>query len=163
MSLSDNPPHHTISSVNQADVNDLQTLASMAIIESVTASKTEKIEIINNTFSHIEKAINQDNVIFLQYKINEPLGFIIIQEYWNLSDLFVCPSFHGNKIGKHLWLAAKKLCFDNGESGFIRVNSSLNAEGFYRKLGFVEYKTENDFPKIIIPLIYKRGPISQTP
>ncbi len=88
--------------VTLGDLNTIKVIAKQAITASVIASDAEKQHII-------EKSFKQQDAIFLKHHQAEEeiLGFIIIQNFWNLSDVFVSPRAHNKGIGKALWLAAK--------------------------------------------------------
>lgn len=142
-----------IEEVSKDDIGKLKQLARSVILESVDASIDIKREIVLDTESHIDRHLVGADRVFFKYTDSTILGFILVQKFWNLSDLFVCPSVQGNGIGKQLFAQAKAACVVPGK-GFIRVNSSLNAEGFYRNLGFVTFASDENVPDFIVPLIY---------
>lgn len=144
-----------IEEVSIEDINQLKELARSAILESVDASSDIKEEIVSDTVSHIEKNISGSDRVFLKCTDLEILGFILVQNYWNLSDLFVLPTSHGKGIGRQLFNEAKAVCADHSKKDYIRVNSSLNAEGFYRKISFVTFTPKREVPDFVVPLIYK--------
>lgn len=143
-----------IEKVSEKDLETIKELARRAIMESVDASDSIKNEIITDTMMHIEKNIGESERIFLKCIDEKVLGFILIQEYWNLSDLFVIPEAHGKGVGKRLLNTAISACLPKQKKGYIRVNSSLNAEGFYRRLGFETFTPEKEVPSFVVPLIY---------
>lgn len=147
----------TIETVTEKDPNDLKNIAQMAIIESVDAPKEMKNNIITDTFAHIEKGIVDQDCCYLKCVSSEAkiTGFVLIQNYWNLSDLFVTPAMQGQGLGKMLLSAAINECQQSSNKNFIRVNSSKNAEGFYRYFGFKTYKPKNQLPDFVVPLVYK--------
>ena len=140
--------------VSEKDIKTLKELARRTIIESVNVTNHIKDEIITNTMMRIDKNICGSKRIFLKCISEETLGFILIQDYWNLSDLFVSPEVHGKGVGKFLVNAAISACMSRQNKGYIRVNSSLNAEGFYRHLGFESFTTEKKMPSFVVPLAY---------
>ncbi len=144
-----------IQEVSFEDIDQLKTLAKSAILSSVVADELTKSQIVEGTFAHIENNIHGGESVFLKCCDNEIFGFILIQSYWNLSDLFVLPAYHNRGIGSRLVNAALKECIEKSTTGYVRVNSSVNAEGFYRKLGFESYTPEKILPEFIVPLIYK--------
>lgn len=143
-----------IEKVSEKDLDVIKELARRSIIESVDANDSIKNEIITDTMIRIERNIYKSDCVFLKCSNEKVLGFILIQEYWNLSDLFLIPEAHGKGIGKFLLNAAISACLPRQEKGHIRVNASLNAEGFYRRLGFVTFNPENEVPNFVVPLIY---------
>jgi GNAT superfamily N-acetyltransferase len=136
------------------DVEEIKGLARKAILESVTAEKALKQEIIFDTNRHINENIGGDKCVFLKCHDEKIAGFILIQDFWNLSDLFVHPEIHRRGIGKLLFRSAESICKANANRGYIRVNSSLNAEAFYRGLGFRSFVPEKEVPDFVVPLIY---------
>ena len=143
-----------VSKAKESDAKALKIIADNAVIESVTATASEKEEIIRAIHKHISESIHCENSIFLTVGDPEPVGFILIKDYWNLSDFFVCPKYHGNGVGRTLFNAACDLCRLSSERGHIRVNSSLDAVGFYRKLGFIDFAPDKPVPSFVKPLIY---------
>ena len=150
-----------IERVISTDIALIKKIAKKAILESVDASCELKKEIISDTIKHIDKAILNSESVFLKYVGEDILGFILIQDYWNLSDLFVLPEAHGQGIGRALFKAAQKVCKPKQDKGYIRVNSSLNAEGFYRNMGFETFKPKKEMPDFVVPLIYSFTAVPQ--
>ena len=143
-----------IEKVSEKDIDAIKELALRTIIESVDASVSIKNQIITDTMKHIEENIGESGRVFLKCIDDKVLGFILIQEYWNLSDLFVIPEAQGKGVGKVLLKTAISACLPRQEKGYIRVNSSLNAEGFYHRLGFKNFVPEKELPGFVVPLIY---------
>ena len=143
-----------IEEVSKEDIGELKEIARSAILESVEVSDDIKKEIVADTMMHIEGNISASERVFLKCSDSSILGFILVQNFWNLSDLFVLPKSHHSGIGRHLFNAAQAACSGGRGKGYIRVNSSLNAEGFYRKMGFVSFTPEKEVPNFVIPLIY---------
>jgi GNAT superfamily N-acetyltransferase len=143
-----------IEQVSNKDAKELQLVAKKAILESVNVNSDLKEEIISDTMRHIDKGISNSESVFLKASEAGISGFILIQDYWNLSDLFVLPEEHSRGIGKSLFNAAKELCRPKQDKGYILVNSSVNAEGFYRNIGFESYKPKREVPSFVVPLIY---------
>lgn len=140
---------------SKKDEKALKGISKLAIYETVDVDPDLKEEIIEDTFKHIKDGVNSSNRVFLVFKDQEEcLGYIQIKEYWNLSDLFVLPKSHGKKIGKELLVAALKMCRIKSDKDYVRTNSSLNAEGFYRKAGFSSYTPEKPVPSFVFPLIF---------
>ena len=143
-----------IEEVSKDDVDELKELARSSILETVEAREDIKVEIIADTMAHIEMNMLGTERVFLKCYSSTILGFIIIQNYWNLSDLFVLPKSHGKGVGHKLFAAAREICVANQDKGYIRVNSSLNAEGFYRAIGFEMFTPDKEVPNFVVPLIY---------
>jgi len=67
---------------------------------------------------HIDNNLYGADRVFLKYTDKTVLGFILKQQFWNLSDLFVLPSAQGNGVGKQLFVEAKSVCEVSG-GGFM--------------------------------------------
>ncbi|HEX5056984.1 MAG TPA: GNAT family N-acetyltransferase [Gammaproteobacteria bacterium] len=143
-----------ITAVTKADVEEIKNLARRAILEVVTVDASLKQGIIADTDRHIDGNLGNEKSVFLKCRADRVVGFILVQDSWNLSDLFVLPEAHGKGIGRLLFDSARSICESNRNRNYIRVNSSLNAEGFYRKLGFETFIPEKAPPDFVVPLIY---------
>ncbi len=149
------------------DAPALKALARESILTSVQVNKEILTRIIDHTDKHIDTNITQTNGVFLKCvqkatqvsdgEKKEIRGFILIQDYWNLSDLFVAAAFHKQGIGKALWLHALSLWQKQPQRKDIHVNASANAEAFYKHLGFVDRETSNTTPNFIVPLKYQHN------
>jgi len=142
-----------ITPVKADDLLVLGEIARTAIIESVDLSDKLKGEVLSDTSRHLKKGISLPERVFLKFGRKDVLGFILIQDYWNLSDLYVSPKAHGQGIGRALFEAARERCIA-ASAPYIRANSSRNAEPFYRKLGFIDFTPEKETPDFVVPLIY---------
>lgn len=75
-----------------------------------------------------------------QYHVAEDesgiIGVVGIKNNSHLYHLFVSDSHQGKGISNQLWEHAKDVCLQNGNKGVFTVNSALNAEDVYLKLGF---------------------------
>ncbi len=143
-----------IEEVSSTDLVQLKEIAKIAVIQSVDAPEELKQEIITDTYHHLETGLNSQSSVFLKKDSEDIKGFILIQDYWNLSDLFVIPKYHGTGIGKELFLVALEKCQIHTNKNYIRVNSSLNAQAFYKSVGFGEFTPERKVPEYVVPFIY---------
>lgn len=142
-----------IDHVSSTDIVELKNLARNSILQSVEATIDTKKEIISNTYHHIDKCKDSLNCVFLKCSESTIVGYILVQNHWNLSDLYVKQSEQGRGVGALLLAQAKLACKKHG-SLYVRVNSSVNAEGFYLKQGFVSYDHDENTPDFVVPLIY---------
>ena len=76
---------HGIEQISVDDLAQLKELALKAIIDSVDASDNIKGEIVADTMAHIDKCATATQGVFLKYTESAILGFILVQDYWNLS------------------------------------------------------------------------------
>lgn len=146
----------SIRNIKPSDQTALQQIARNAITLAVAAPKEEKQNLLAGISRNIELVIT-DRIagVFLTAELSDaPVGFIIVKDHWNLSDLFVDPGHHRLGIGSKLWRDAFALCAKKNTKRSIRVNSSLNAVTFYESLGFSKVDVEQKLPEFIIPLEY---------
>lgn len=143
--------------VAESDYEALVELSKRAIQQSVTAAPAIKDEIVKDTQAHIEQGMSSADHIFLKCVSQDDAiqGFILLKNGWNLSDLFIEPDFHNQGLGRDLFVRALSILRARENRGYIRVNSSLNAEGFYRKLGFRDFTPGKPLPDFVKPLIYE--------
>ncbi len=144
-----------IKMVQEHDIEILCDIASQTVQKSVKIDEPLQGKLIAHIRSNIENSINRSDCVFLTVGGDQLLGYILVQNYWNLSDLFIRPEAQGRGLGRGLLESALLRCFS--QSGlvehYVRVNSSLNAESFYRKHGFVDFVPEKSHPDFVIPLI----------
>lgn len=139
---------------SETDVKKLKEIAESAMMVSVLATSEEKKILLESIKSDIEKYIMLDNCIYLKLEDFEIKGYILIKEFWNLAHLFISPEYQGYGFGTKLLKKGIKLCQEYNSNSYIRVNSSHNALGFYKKMGFIEHVPEKSVPSFAVPLIY---------
>lgn len=141
--------------VSKKDEKVLKEISKKAILEAVDAEAGLKAGLVEDTFKHIEDGLGNPSGVFLVYNDSaEHLGYIQVREYWNLSNLFVLPKAHGKGVGAKLLGAALEACRLKSDWGYVRTNSSVNAEGFYRNAGFSSFTPDKPVPDFVVPLIY---------
>lgn len=110
------------------------------ILESVDASPEQKAAFVANVRKNIE-AWQRSPASGLHMKAlggGRLVGAILVRDYWNLCNLFVARGAQGRGIGSALIRCAVDACRSKSPRGYIRMNSSQNAIGFYQHLGFQE-------------------------
>lgn len=128
----------TIREVIRSDCQALRLVAKAAITSAVDAPEFEKPDLLEGVIRNIELVGSGqlNGVVLISELAGSPVGFILVKDDWNLSDLFVSPAHHGVGIGKSMWHAELALCEELSPKQTIRVNSSLNAVPFYESVGF---------------------------
>ena len=93
-----------IRNIELSDQNVLQQIARNAVTLSVVAPEEEKQNLLKGISRNIASVIiDQIDGVFLAAALSEvPVGFIIVKDYSNLSDLFVDPDHQGLGIGRQL-------------------------------------------------------------
>jgi GNAT superfamily N-acetyltransferase len=123
--------------VDQRDA--IAQLIERVIADSVDASAEQKSAFVANTRDNLVKwAAAPDSSFHLTATgADELVGVVLVRDYWNLCHLFVAPEHQGRGLGRKLLEAALSACKCQSSRGIVRLNSSRNALGFYRHIGFV--------------------------
>ena len=147
-----------IKNVTGKDASVLYALAQSAIYTALKEDGKTLEDIVQHTKQHIDENIDAPSCVFLKClsstEKEEIVGFILIQDHWNLSDLFVAPAHQAKGVGKALWHKALTMCLAQSPAKNICVNASRNAETFYRGLGFNDRLCKKPSPDFIVPLEY---------
>jgi GNAT superfamily N-acetyltransferase len=120
-------------------------LAEQDILPSCTVSGGQKLlesmspdaiaGYLNGTFRyHLVEEQVAEQALDPQKRL---VGVIGMRDNSHLYHLFVAKTHQGLGLGKRLWLHAKDECLAKGNTGRFTVNSALNAQNVYLKLGFV--------------------------
>ncbi len=145
-----------ISEVKRNDIDGLLALTTKVVNESVDVLIDDKQKIIKAVHSNIKTGCDLENCVFLKYQENnKSIGFVLVKNYWNFSDLFILPSKQRKGIGNKLAKKAIIICKDKTTKPNIRVNSSLNVVKFYKQLGFVGITIRTELPIYVIPLEFR--------
>ncbi len=145
----------TIEAVVTDDIPNLKAISAHCLSVSVDMDADEKGAIIEHSASNIDDyALRADCVFLKSIREGEIAGFILIKQFWNLSDLFVLPEYQVRGVGGELLLNAMAQAKQNSDKMAIWVNSSLNAEGFYRKFGFEDRTQGSPKPAFTVPLVH---------
>ncbi len=139
--------------VQSSDISRIKEIAQLAMETSVKLASGEKQRLKHSIMESIDSSLTIKNRIYYKFKDRETIkGYILILEYWNLCHLFVDPDFHGKGVGKALLQSGISECQKKSDKDYIRVNSSANAEKFYRKYGFTDCDSDKDLKGSAIPL-----------
>ena len=96
---------------------------------------------------------NKQSSVLLKYTLDGGIvGMVMVKNYWNVSDLFVLPTFHRRGIGRALMGEALRRCEGKTDRVELKLNSSNHAVEFYRSLGFVPSGEPRDLPGGCVPL-----------
>ena len=146
-----------IETVEAMDVREVLRLIDAAVRESVASSDEDAAYLIDDIQESIDWwQQNPETCIHLKYVDGgQIVGVVLVKDYWNLVNLFVLPSKHGQGIGKRLFLAVESACRDRSPRGKVQVNSSTNAVGFYKAIGFHQSGPGRDRPGGCVPLEYE--------
>lgn len=145
----------SIERVTEGDISQLINIARLAVHESVDAPASSKPEILEGIWKNINEWHANDNCAFYKFTGNGvALGFVLIKEYWNFSDIFVLPVYHSQGVGRKLTEHVLLECRKQSTKDSIKVNSSKNAANFYRHLGFRERDICGELPYEMVPLEY---------
>lgn len=144
-----------LKSVVQEDVSELKHIAKRALSESVVLGTSDLADLITHTSQNIQTCAEQPDSIFLKSELGQCIvGYILLKNCWNLSDLFVLPEYQKQGLGRMMLSEAIKIARVKSNVNYIRVNSSLNAEAFYRKHGFIDCPQGKPKTRYSVPLEY---------
>lgn len=144
-----------LANVVQEDVSELKNIAKRALSESVVLGASDLADLISHTSQNIKTFAEQADSIFLKSDIHECIvGYILLKNCWNLSDLFVLPEYQKQGLGSMMLSEAIKIARVKSNVNYILVNSSLNAEPFYRKYGFIDCQQGKTKTRYSVPLEY---------
>lgn len=145
----------SISEVTVDDVSRLKQIAYISITDSVDADESDKPNIISIIFKNISEWSEREDCVFLKSCENgQPVGYILIKNYWNFSDIFLLPESQGKGIGQRLVSKALDICKAQSIGEPIVVNSSKNAIEFYRSIGFSEINLDETLPYNMVRFEY---------
>ncbi len=126
-----------IAPIVEHDVSELKALAELVMFESVDAPENEKEFLVPHIKQDIEKHVSDPTCVFLKASEKNIVGFILIKEYWHLSHLFIRPDCQSRGLGAALLEHSLHAIRAKENRGYLCLNSSRNAVGFYEKMGFV--------------------------
>lgn len=110
--------------VSESYISETLTEAGFTrLAESMSPESTR--ERIDNKWTHI-----------LELEDGKILGVVVVKPECHLYHLFVDAGLHGAGHGRRLFELADERTLKNSNSRITTVNSSLNAVGFYMRLGF---------------------------
>ena len=143
--------------VEAADIPEVQRLIETAVRESVATSDEDAAYLIDDIQESVDWwQQNPEKCIHLKYVDGgQIVGVVLVKDYWNLVNLFVLPSMHRQGIGRRLFFAVESACRDRSPRGKVQVNSSTNAVGFYKAIGFHQTGPDRDRPGGCVPLEYR--------
>lgn len=129
------------------ELDAIAEFVARVIDTSVDASAEEKARFIENTQKNLRMFAEAPNdSVHLKCETGGNLtGVVLVRDCWNLCHLFVAPNAQGQGIGRALVEAAIAACRGRSPRGALILNSSRNAVGFYRHLGFTDVP---DVPEI---------------
>ncbi len=145
-----------ISEIKYSDFDKLKEIVVLSVLSSITKKDDEAKKLIDQIVESVESWRKTGLVGFhKKYSIGSKIvGFIIVKEYWNLSQVFVCPEYQGKGIGRSLITAAINGCRRESPKNKIILNSSTVAAGFYEAIGFRKTGPGKDLPGGCIPFEY---------
>lgn len=147
-----------LEAVNVEDIPELERIAYEALYHAVDAPLKDKPTILSGIYENLRTwSKRPQEGVFLKYSTDErSVGFILVKEFWNVSDLFVLPDYHGKGVGRALLSMAMEHCEKKVGKRYLRVNASRNALRFYKALGFVETASDKPLPFSCVCLEYSR-------
>jgi GNAT superfamily N-acetyltransferase len=131
---------YTLEPAAPSDVHMIGSFIERVIMDCVDASPTQKAAFVANTAKNLAKwAEEPDGSLHVVVRANRTFaGVVLVRDFWNLCHLFVAPEHQGHGLGRKLVDVALRGCAGRSPRGYVRLNSSRNAVGFYRHIGFSE-------------------------
>jgi GNAT superfamily N-acetyltransferase len=147
----------TLSGIDGSDLDELRALVAASVPGSVIDSEEETITLIDEIVRLLDRWMESGSVGFHRKCSigDKAVGFIIVQDCWKLSHLFVLPEFRGHGIGRLLVEVAIRECRERSPRRKIELNSSSKAAGFYEAMGFRRTGPSFDRPGGCIPYEYR--------
>jgi GNAT superfamily N-acetyltransferase len=145
-----------IVNIQHTDTKILSQIISESILFSVLKNGIQAQVLIDETIESLVKWLSAGSNGYSGKFIEDKsiVGFIVVKDYWNLSHLFVLPSFQKKGIGKALLSEAILKCKDTNPKRKIMLNSSNSASAFYKHMGFINTGGERALPGGCIPYEY---------
>jgi len=142
--------------VRKNDFEELVNVVEITVRESVAETEKDAEFLIDDIVKSLDKWFKSEEGGFC-YKYtssSEIVGFILVKGFWNLSHLFILPSFQGRGIGRNLVVNAMIECREKSPRGKVLVNSSAVAVKFYETMGFKQIGPGIERPGGCIPYEY---------
>jgi ribosomal protein S18 acetylase RimI-like enzyme len=145
-----------LSGIGKNDLGRLRELVAESVGDAIACSDEEAAVLIEEIVRSLDGWSESGSPGFhCKYSVaDEVVGFVVVEDYWRLSHLFVSPKFQGRGIGRLLVDAAVEACRDRSPCKKIQLNSSTNACGFYEAVGFRQTGPGIDRPGGCIPYEY---------
>ena len=141
--------------VSKEDLEELKSVAYDSLFDAVDAPLEEKERLILHIFADIESEVSSYESIFIKWVDNDIKGYLLLKERWNLCHLFVRPDDFRRGIGSQLLKFTIEDLKAGENKGYMCLNSSLNAYGFYLKMGFENDSTRPPKSDTSVPMIYR--------
>lgn len=146
----------TLDRFTSTDLAAARSLTRAALHSTAYLSAGEIDELLEHCCANYAQCVAEgDAHLFLKCLHGEELvGLMLVKAYWNLAELYICPAKQGSGAGRALLAQALLLCRTRSPRGHLRANASRNAEGFYRRHGFVDFPLAQPLPYGCVPLVY---------
>jgi ribosomal protein S18 acetylase RimI-like enzyme len=140
--------------VSKATIHDIDPLSMLFNEYRIFYKKESDLQNISAFLS--ERLNNNDSVIFVAKSANNNfMGFVQLyplfsstrmKRLWLLNDLYVNPTFRGQKVSVMLIDRAKQLALETNSAGLMLETAKSNAAGnnLYRKTDFI-LDTEHNY------------------
>lgn len=137
-----------------ADLPAIRRLIEAALRDGVTRVEADVAFLVEDIGRSLDQwAEAPAGKLHLKYLDGDAIaGVVLVKDWWNLTNLFVDPAHQRRGIGRALTAHAIEVCRSRSPRGALLVNSSTNAVGFYRQLGFVPAGDARDLPGGCVPL-----------
>jgi ribosomal protein S18 acetylase RimI-like enzyme len=148
-----------IAPVETADLPGIRRLIEAAIRGGVAQTEAEVAFLLDDIGQSLDEWVAAPaGKLHLKYVEGGTIvGVILVKDWWNLTNLFVDPGCQRRGVGRALMTYVLAECRGRSPRAALLVNSSANAVGFYRRLGFVASGEPRDRIGGCVPLRYDFG------
>jgi len=140
----------------ESDFDNIRKVMSAAIRQCVVDSDEQYEPLYAEVCGYLDWWVkNKDRSVLLVCQDDDSVfGMAFVAEFWNFSALFVDPKCHRSGVGRELVESIIDSCKGRSPKGYLRLNSSTHAAGFYKKMGFTQIGEGLDRPGGCVPFQY---------
>ncbi|MCL1126138.1 GNAT family N-acetyltransferase [Shewanella surugensis] len=141
-----------------SDINEMSALMMCSAKQHITPILDEKAEVLllnSMSTDKLAQYFDEDHDYYVAIIDDQIVGLIGMKAVSHLLHLFVSDAFQGRGLARRLWKTAKMAALNGAELMAFTVNSAINAQKVYKKLGFVPIdgiRTCNGFSDIPMTL-----------
>ncbi len=135
--------------IEQAQYSDINILVNL--FEAYRKFYKQEADLTSSKQFLQERFQNNDNIVFIAYHEEEPIGFtqlyktfssVSLRPFYILNDLYVNPEFRKKGVGEALLEHAKAFCKEQGFKGLALETAIDNpAQKLYERLGWKKDET----------------------
>lgn len=121
---------------DSSEIGELIRVLSEKFITQEFNPKARKHFLSSNDGDSVKKNMDSGFSYHIATHLGKIVGVVGMKERSHLYHLFVAEEYQGAGLARKLWEKALNESIESGNIKIVTVNSSNNAIGFYKKLGF---------------------------